>query len=470
MDSMHMQRVLDNRELFPPHYQPLIGLETLEATDERLDILRTAAAQWPHFDYLQYRLGEELFNRGPLAGHLRREARLPLQEALRRRPGFGPAWQTLAWVEVAEGDAERARDAIDSLFSLPEPKDDFSRAYRMLIKVGAGYRFEGDQGGGDSATVALDDAGISQLPDLRSAPRLMPSFDAPEGAVDFGIWAVEMGRASGDVALEQSGLIAQMFGHLALGQVSLARLRAREILMRFPGLEGFFLFAAQLDAFLLIFDSAGANIDPDSAMEVLRLYAAPNAGLPIQRSRAAWTLALLAPRAGAVAETATYARQAALDSLPHPMAVLLEADSLARAGDSAKALLLADSLRRWERAKHVPATVGPFFRTALHLLRAEWYGERSLIAARNELRWHEGWDQTRLPIGAPRVEEVDWAFGTLARWRRSMVLERLGDEGELCEMYDDIVRLWSKGDPVYVVRAKEARQKFDELGCEATSG
>ena len=75
-----------------------------------------------------------------------------------------------------------------------------------------------------------------------------------------------------------------------------------------------------------------------------------------------------------------------------------------------------------------------------------------------------------MPTAEPRVEEVDWAFGTLARWRRSTVLERLGDEGELCEMYDDIVRLWSKGDSVYVSRAKDARRKFDELSCEATSG
>lgn len=107
LDSMHMQRVLDNRELFPPHYQPLIELETHEAPDERLDILRRARAQWPYFYYLHYRLGEELFNRGPLAGHLRREARLPLLEATKRRPGFGPAWQELAWVDRVAIDSGR---------------------------------------------------------------------------------------------------------------------------------------------------------------------------------------------------------------------------------------------------------------------------------------------------------------------------------------------------------------------------
>jgi len=151
---------------------------------------------------------------------------------------------------------------------------------------------------------------------------------------------------------------------------------------------------------------------------------------------------------------------------------LLDAQHRAITGDVAGALQLADGLTRWERAKYVTArAVGPFFRTALHLLRAEWYAaSNNPEAARRQLLWHEGWDQDGLPVDEPRVEEVDWAFGTLARWRRSMVLERLGDQGELCEMYDDIVRLWSKGDSVYAVRAKEARRKFDELGCEATSG
>ncbi|MCH8143528.1 MAG: serine/threonine protein kinase [Gemmatimonadetes bacterium] len=468
LDSVHMQRVLDNRELFPAHYQPLIELETLEAPDERLDILRTAVARWPHFYYLHYRLGEELFNRGPLAGHLRREARLPLLEATRRRPGFGPAWQELAWVEVAEGDAERARDALDNLFSLPEPKDPFSRASRMLISVGAAYRFEGTQGGGDALVVGLDDPEIGEIPDLPSGPRLMPLFDAPEGAVHFGKMVAAMGPGS---ELEQSGLIAQMFGHLALGQISLARRRARDITTRFE-LDGFRLFAAQLDAFLLFFDAAAVDLDRNTVVDNLRQYVGRGSGTEMQRRRAAWTLALLQRQAGQHVAADRNAGLVVTDSEPQPLAILLEAQRHATDGDLERALLLAEGLTRWERAKYVTArVVGPFFRTALHLLRAEWYAaSNNPEAARRQLVWHEGWDQTGLPIGAPRVEEVDWAFGTIGRWRRASVLERLGDEGELCHVYGDIERLWSKGDPVYAARADTAQQRFRELDCEATSG
>ena len=134
------------------------------------------------------------------------------------------------------------------------------------------------------------------------------------------------------------------------------------------------------------------------------------------------------------------------------------------------ALRLANTLGSWERARFVSeAYVGPFFRTVTHLLRAEWYAQRNNpLAARRQLLWHKGWDQDGFPLEEPRVEEVDWAFGTLARWRRAGVIEQIAsDDPELCKIYDDIVRLWSDGDAVYAERAETAQQRLGELSCEA---
>ncbi len=467
VDAVHMQRVLDNRELFPPPYQPLIGFETLEATNERLDILRTAAAQWPHFYYLHYRLGEELFNRGPLVGQPRSEAILHLAEALARRPGFAPALVHLAWAAIAEGDQEIAERALDDLEDLPTPTDPASLAYGLVIPIGFAYRFLGGDAGNDEAESALGIEGIDLLPQAAAGARLMPGFDAPNGAIDFG--RMFEAEAQGRVHWRLAGLMGQMFGYLAMGRLDSARVHVREI----DGLgqlgDDFRLFAAQLEAFLMLFDEEAAGLDRNDVVDRLQRFvhedAASSLGL---RRRAAWTLSLLYRQAGA--DSAADSMTELAGSQSDPLAILLDAHRSAADDDFADALRRADPLKQWQRARSVSeALVGPFFRTVLHLLRAEWEAERSnFLAARGELLWHQGYDQAGLPLREPRVEEVDWAFGTLARWRRAEVIEQIAsDDPELCHIYDDIVRLWSEGDAVHAARAETARRKLGELNCEA---
>jgi hypothetical protein len=462
-DTTHIQRVLSHTELFPSHYQQLLQLETLDLSlDDRIQLLRYAVRMWPDFYYVQYRLGEELFNRGPLAGLRRWEARIPLLAATRARPGFGPAWEQLAWLETAEGDEEGARAARDSLRQLPRPEDAFSLASRMLIEIAAGYRFAE---GRDAVGEALGTPEILGLPELAAAPRLMQSFDTPRGAIDFGGQFVE----SGSDPLVWSGSLAQVFGYFTLGQMAESR-RLAGTRQR----DGWPLFTAQLDAFLLLFDSAAAAVDRNRVLGMLGRYALPGTGTPIEQRRAAWTLALLHRQAGEDVDADRYAEPVGVDSGDQPLVMLLDAQRRAMIGDFDGALQLADSLGRWERASNVTAgAVGPFFRTALHLFQAEWHlANDNFEAARRRLLWHEGWDMDGLPIDEPRVEEVDWAFGTLARWRRAEVLELMGDlgSGELCDVYRDIDRLWTDGDSVYAARAESARQHFGERGCSAGGG
>ncbi len=460
-------RLIAHKDLFPPWYQALIELDLLGNPAERLDSLTAAADRWPDFYYLSFRLGEEIFNRGPLAGHPRSEAKLRLQEALARRPGFAPALEHLAWVAIAEGDRETAEDALDRLNALPTPTHPFSGGYRLLIPIGFDYRFRGDEAGADVVARALDLPGIDQLPEVVIGARLMPSFDAPNGAIDFG--RLFEAKAQGDVRWKLAGLMGQMFGYLAMGQLDASRERARRI----PSLlDGFDLFAAQLDAFLMMFDSAGAGLDENEVISGLRRHAAPAVGSPMELRRAAWTLSLLQRQEGDDAAANSNAALVAdlVGDSSDPLVVLLDAHAQAMAGESDSALQLANTLGPWERAAAVSkGYVGPFFRTVVHLLRAEWYRKsNNPEAARQQLLWHQGWDQDGLPMAEPRVEEVDWAFGTLARWRRAEVIER--DDPELCDIYDDIVRLWSNGDPVYAARAEHARQRLGELRCTAGGG
>ena len=102
------------------------------------------------------------------------------------------------------------------------------------------------------------------------------------------------------------------------------------------------------------------------------------------------------------------------------------------------------------------------------LLRASWYEATGNDAgARRELRWHEHTDLVGYPVGAPQAGEVDWAFGTLARWRRAQTLERIGERGaEVCATYRAVDRHWRGGDPLFVARADTAALRADALHCE----
>jgi hypothetical protein len=110
------------------------------------------------------------------------------------------------------------------------------------------------------------------------------------------------------------------------------------------------------------------------------------------------------------------------------------------------------------------------FRTVLHMLRAEWSeaAGQSRAATAQELLWYQNNDASGLPTGDPQVGDVDWAFGTLARWRRATLLQ--GDRhDEACHALRDVARLWSRGDPPYRARADSAARSLVTLRCKAAA-
>ncbi len=112
----------------------------------------------------------------------------------------------------------------------------------------------------------------------------------------------------------------------------------------------------------------------------------------------------------------------------------------------------------------------PFSRTIVQLSRAASNAARGNVdGARRALLWHENNDLAGLPTDAPQPAEIDWAFGTVARWR----LARLLDDGSgsatltgaACKAYRAVVRLWSGGEPLYRARADTASARLQQLGC-----
>jgi hypothetical protein len=247
--------------------------------------------------------------------------------------------------------------------------------------------------------------------------------------------------------LARSGAVAVLLGEIALGRPVAAQGSARRYLdrARDPVAE---LFVAELFAMLARFDAAAAAEASEWSLAEL---SAPGAGTAQTRRRARWMHRLTdpaAPRGDAIGE---------------PFDRILRADSLARAGRTREALALTDTLA----VDPYIGTADPFLRSAIHLLRAEWYvAAGNLAAARGELRWHENTDLLGHPTGAPQAAEVDWAFGTLGRWRRAAVLAQANDRGEeLCSALRGAARLWGAGEPPFAARADSARRRAADLGC-----
>ena len=454
IDSLNRQRVLDNYPLFPPHFRRLIHAR-LELTD-RLDTLRLATQEWGEYYYAWWLRGEEELNRGPLFGLLRAEAAVSLQRAARLRPQFAPTWWDLAWIYIAQGDRDGATNALQSV---PDPSDPLSRAIGLLLDFAFAYRFGVSGPASRSLQQMFQDPTLAGDPKLLALPRLMPSFDTPEGAVEFGgVFASVPDRPD----VRRSGLIAQLFGFFAMGRMDAVRDRSRMYTRDFPGGE-FPLFVAELEAVNYLFDPAKTD-DLNRISSQLRRYSAPDAGTPEQRRSARWMLQLLQQGIGTTVGTTTAVQVDDSANGLKPLDVVLEANRLALADSVDEALELAGTLKQWEIAEAVP---DQFFRTVLHFLKADWYTrQENFQAAVETLRWHEALDLWDLPREDPVAQEIDWAFGTLARWKRAQLLDRMSDTGgETCSAYGAVARLWAEGNGEYARRAREARARFDELAC-----
>lgn len=457
-DEVRTRRALAKVDSFPPVYRSLLRAVVAELP-ERIDTLTTAADTWHDFFLPSHRLAEELFHRGPLVGRLRREALEPLEHAARLRPDFMPIWEYIAWVQTTEGDSAAASAALAMVNGAGIPPDPYTRQFRALLNLGFAWRFHNAASAMRATENAVNASAIANFPSLGAGPRMLITFDAPAGAIALGQAFVRRPQRE----LVRSGAIAGMLGSFAMGN--------EEQVGAFERVLSEQIAEPEMELFLAEFAGLRAIVAPDPegaarAVQPLRRLAAPGAGTSRARMRAAWMLTLLERETG-LPRTHGLPRTLRQGPEAGTFLALLSADSLARHGHPERALEITgrvhfDSLGR---------VVDPFFRTVVRLWRARWWESAgNPTAAKLELRWHEHVDMAGFPLGPPQAAEVDWAFGTVARWRRAAVLERLGERGvELCSVYRGVARLWREGEGVLAARADSAARRANALGCVTPS-
>ena len=445
-DPNRVRRYRDHIDAFPSWYQSLIRAAELPLR-LRLDRLQAVTDSQRKFFLGWFQLGDELFHRGPLAGHRRSEAIATLQSALREAPGFGPASEHLAWVATAEGDSSTAASALTALSSHSVASDSYAVVLRALLELGFAWRFLPEAEALRRTEIAVNMPAAQSSPDLGAGPRLLPTFDVPRGAVALG--RILAGSDSRD--LRRSGFIAQTLGSLALGRLPEMRAFALRLTDVSPESE-MQLFTAELEGALALLDEGSAS--SSDALEGLRPWLSNHGVRPPLHDRAAWMSSLLSRHVPLRARGT------------QDLKLVLTADSLASAGRARAALDLLDPIDVDAVTRHVD----PFFRSIVHLQRARWRARIGDVAgARNELIWHEHSDVVGLPTGLPQAAEVDWAFGTLARWRLARLLDGAGraERGEACDAYNAVVRHWSAAPAPYGARADTARTRARELSCAA---
>ena len=457
-------RYLAALDSFPPRYRRIIEA-SFALHERRVPLLDDAATRFSDFGLVWFIKGDETFHRGPLDGYRRHDALAAMERATELWPDFAPGWEHLAWIALGEGDSALAGQALDSLKRI-SGEDPFEAEIRTLLDVCYRWRFTPEGQAVAYSQALLRDPRVLQIPDLGAGARYMMRCDAPRGSVWLGEAFQHVGRAD----LEAVGLFAEVYGYLALGRPDSARAVASRLRSRAtePDAE---VSLAELPGALLLADSADAAAVARAWPEVRRAlerFADPAAASPALARRSAWLLTLVARRSGDTAAARRFARRLDDEPQPRPFATLVDLDADAAAGRLGTALRGSVPLLALDSAGQAG---DPFFRAMLHLMRAQWHaalGDTS--AAVRDLRWHENNDLRTVTYPAPGAEsaEIDWALGTLARWRRARLLDATPGDAEACACYAAVARLWSGGEAVFAARADTARHRFAALGCGAT--
>jgi hypothetical protein len=454
VDSAGIRRALEHIALFPPQYQSLIRVDTLPLL-ARLDTLDALHRRSPGFLFGEFRYGDELMHRGPLIGRARGEAAQHFQAALNARPNFAPAVEHQLWLAVLEEDSSRASAALEELGRISRPKQ-ITSGVPEVLQVAYVWRFLSRQQAEMQTRQAIDDAKQKGIGALDVGARYLNGFTVPAGAVWFGRLLENEPRYA------RSALLAQAFGHVALGQLDSSRVDLDRLHRIYPD-PAVAVLQLEVEALMLLFaGDPGAAAGADTLVKRLaNITSATSLPLGLHQ-RAAWLADLLQCRFPArPARTRSGLRAGA--AYPPALEGLLRACRAATAGRLREAV---DSTERFIDLTARPIRDFPAYRTTLHLLRADWLTRlRRSEAAVNELLWAENFDQAMNPTGDPQPMDVDWAFRPWARWRRAELLRPAGRPEDLCPLYATIERLWRGGAGTFAARADSASRLGAALHC-----
>jgi tetratricopeptide (TPR) repeat protein len=378
--------------------------------------------------------GDELFHRGPLAGHPLRDAAGLLARAVATDSTLAPAWEHLTWARIRLGDETEAADALRRLERVSGRPEESEIPLPMFLRLAYGLRF-------GSATVADAAGGLAPVPGaLGLAARGAMAFDLPEAQVTLGGLLAQAGESP---AQRASGHVAQGMALFALGRTRAALAAFDSAAVLFPHPREATLQAAEWRVLPPALGVPGIDIAErtEGRQTLLTLVADSILG-----PRAAWALALDAIGRGDTTEAARWrARAATGDARLEPV---LDGAMHARAEQWREALAASEPALAYDSAGHAP---DPFHRAALHLLRGEWLSRLDRpVDADHSWLWYENLDVIGWPSAEAQAGEVDWALGTWARARRA----RLG-LAERCALARRAAELWSRPEPAYAALAVE---------------
>ena len=453
-DTARLRRVQREQDRFSPVYQALIRAMSLPLP-ARLDSLQSAARVWPKFYLASFYLGDELFHRGALYGHPRREAGGPFDRTVQLAPRFDPGWEHLAFFRILQGNRAGAETALAVLRKTP-PGSRFAEGFRVLFQLGYVWRFLDSASATAMTRAALGAQGVRSNPEAVGGARLLVMLDAPSGAVKLG----EILGGLGNPAATRGGLLGQLLGHAALGR--LAAVRADGDRLHREGYDSEALLARELEVVLRCFDPDQALCaDPELARGLQAHLVAP-----ARAARAAWALGLLAIRSGQPA-LASSARQAlAAEPGASSLGPVLEATARLARGDFAGAI---DSLPRLPPLEDGAGYDDPLEDAVVRLLRSEALTKlQQRQEAAEVLLWQEHVQLSGHLTEDAQAGEMAWALGTLVRWQRASLLDRV-DPGtvEHCSDYQAVARLWNAAPPPFGARADSARSAVSRLRCSA---
>jgi serine/threonine protein kinase/tetratricopeptide (TPR) repeat protein len=452
---------------FPPDFLTLFHAraQTLSEVDRRLIEAQFAPSGPPRFAryeqakrasrsdaYAMLLYGDELFHRGPLAGRPLTDAADMLAAAATADPTLAPAWEHLAWALIRLGRRDEAARALDNLGRVAGRPEESEIYLPEFLRVAFTARF-------DPAALGAGGGALLQSPGaLALAARGALAFDLPGHELLFGRALTALEGAA--PAQRASGHIAQGVALVALGRPSAALAQLDSAADLFPDPAEARLQAAE---WRVLPGALGAPGFPAVEADRGRASLASAAEAPSTiGTRAAWALALDALARGDSAATDRWGRLvAARETAGGPLGLLLASMAAAVRGDPAAALRISEPALALDSAGYAP---DPFFRSALHLLRGDWFAAagHGPDADRSRL-WYENTDAIGWPEAEAQPAEVDWALGSTARLRRAAQAFADGRRGDGCTIAVRLLEVWARPDPAVAASAAGLRQQA--AGC-----
>lgn len=421
---------------------------------ERLRQYRRTIAAHPRDTYVLFTYADELFHRGPLWGIDPDSTREVLRLVTARDSFLAPAFDHLLMAQIRRGDRDGARRALQQLRRIKDGASDPACALYDPSLLAHAYleRFEPERAGELRS-------GLFGPPDEGDPRILGPGSRLGGPYLDLAAMQTSLGRRlqlsrHATTGHRVHGLVAQALGLWARGRIveALARLDTAAVLDGGPEAR---LHAAEwrvVPHALGMPGVPGSEVERGlaSLRELADAEADPELGL-----RARFALGLLDPAGSgpAVGSDGEAARRAS------SLLAALEAARLPEP-DLPRALELSEPLLAYRMPSEEP---GPFFRSALYLLRGLW--QRDLgrpRAAEASWLWHEAVDLSRQPSGLAQRGEVGWSFGAWADARRAAVAASGGRHDVACLATRNALRHWTGADPALASLRAETATLRDE--------